>query len=94
MSDAPAWLRAILYAERTIAAPLNRAVNSDEAATMLLLVARAGRHGRELAERGRASVVHALSLPSHRDVQRLEAKIEHLRRAVEERAAQDESPPS
>jgi hypothetical protein len=96
VSDAPAWLRAILSAERTVAAPLNRIANSDEAATVLLLVARAGRHGRGIAERGRATVVHALNLPSHRDVQRLDAKVEHLRRAVEERAAQahDDSPPS
>jgi hypothetical protein len=88
MADSPVWLRAILAAERTVAGPLNRAANSDEAATVLLLMAAAGRRGRDVAERGRATVVHALNLPSHRDVQVLEAKIEQLQRAVEERTAQ------
>ncbi len=88
MAGAPAWMRAILAAERAVAGPLNRAANSDEAAAVLLVVARAGRRGRDLAERGRATVVHALDLPSHRDVQLLDAKVEQLRRALEERAAQ------
>jgi len=88
VADTAAWLRAILRAERTLAAPLNRVANSDEAATVMLLTARAGRLGRDIAERGRATIVHGLNLPSHRDVQRLDAKVERLQRALEDRAAE------
>ena len=96
MAEAPAWLRAIVLAERTVARPLNRAANSDEAAAVLLLMARVGRRGRDIAEHGRATVVHTLNLPSHRDVQLLDAKVEQLRRALEELAAEerDHSPRS
>ena len=55
MADAPAWLRAVVRAERTVARPLNRAANSDEAAAVLLLMARVGRRGRNLAEHGRGN---------------------------------------
>jgi hypothetical protein len=81
-------MRAVLRAERAVAGPLNRAANSDEAASVLLVMARAGSAGRAVADRGRAALVHALSLPSHRDVQVLDVKVEQLRRALEELAAE------
>jgi hypothetical protein len=80
-------LRLVLRAEQIASGPLNRASNSDEAAQALLLVARTRRAARSVTERIGAGVVHALYLPSHRDVQLLDAKVERLQRSLEELAA-------
>jgi hypothetical protein len=77
-------LRLVVRAEQIASGPLNRAANSGEAADVLLVVARAGRGVRRLGERVQAGVVHALALPSHRDVELLDAKVERLQRALEE----------
>lgn len=88
MADQPAWMRAVLRAERILAGPLTRATNSSEAASALLLVARSGRLARNLAQGARAVVVHALDLPTHRDVQLLDAKVERLQRTMEDWSAE------
>ena len=93
MAGQPAWMRVILRAERAVGEPLARAANSDRAASALLLAARAGRLGRAVADRGRATAVHALNLPSHRDVQVLDAKVERLQRALEELTADSDGNP-
>lgn len=87
MADQPRWMRAVLRVERAVAEPLNRASNSGEAADALLLAARAARAARDLAESARAVVVHTLDLPSHRDIQRLDAKVERLQRALDDLTA-------
>lgn len=87
MADQPTWMRLLLRAERAVSEPLNRASNSDEAAGVLLLAARGARTARNLAEGTRAVIIHALDLPSHRDVQQLDAKVERLQRTVDDLAA-------
>jgi hypothetical protein len=83
----PTWMRAVLRAERTVGEPLTRAANSREGAAVLMVAARASRLARDTVHGARARVVHTLSLPSHRDVQLLDAKVDHLRRTVEELSA-------
>ena len=92
MADGPAWMRAVIRAERTISGPITRASNSREAAEVLLLVARSARITRNAAERARGAVVHALDLPSHRDLQLLDAKVERLQRALEDISTRDQDP--
>ena len=86
-------MRAILRAERTLGAPLARATNSREAAGALLLIARGAHLGRDTADRARAVVVHALALPTRRDVQRLDAKVERLQRTLEDMSAEERNEP-
>jgi hypothetical protein len=80
-------MRALLDAERSIGRPLARAANSRQTADVLLALARVGRLAQDASTRARGAVVHALSLPSHRDVELLEAKVERLQRAIEELSA-------
>ena len=83
----PPWMRAVLRAERTIGEPLAKAANSREGAVVLMVAARAGQLARGAVHGARSRVVHTLSLPSHRDVQLLDAKVDRLRRTVEELSA-------
>jgi hypothetical protein len=77
-------VRLVVRAERAASGPLNRATNSGEGARALLLVARAGRLAGDATARLRGLAVHVLDLPSHRDVQRLDAKVERLQRTLDE----------
>jgi hypothetical protein len=81
-------MRALLRAERTVAGPLNRAANSRQAAGGLMLIARGNRLALGAADRTRATVVHLMHLPTHRDVQLLDAKVERLQRALDDLAAE------
>lgn len=85
----PGLMRAVLRAERALGEPLMRATNSREAAGALLLIGQAAALARDGAERTRSAVVHALALPSHRDLQKLDAKVERLQRMLEELTAQE-----
>lgn len=89
MTNAPSLMRALLRAERTIAGPLARAGNSQQAADALLLIARGGRLATDASLKVRGAVVHALSLPSHRDVELLETKVERLQRTLDELSAEE-----
>lgn len=80
-------LRLVLRAEKAASGPVNRASNSGEAADLLLLASKAGRVAIGVGDRLRGVAVHALALPSHRDLQLLEAKVERLQRAIDELAA-------
>ena len=93
VASGPAWLRAVLRAERTVGGPLTRVSNSQEAADVMLVLARGARFGLEATERVRGAVVHALDLPSHRDLQLLDAKVERLQRALDDLAAEREEAP-
>jgi hypothetical protein len=88
VANGPAWLRAVMNAEQAIGDQLARATNSREAADAMLLLARGAGVARGAAERGRSIIVHALALPSRRDVQLLDAKVERLQRALEDLAAE------
>lgn len=74
--------------------PVTRAANSGQAADVLFLIAKGRKVARGGAESLRAGVVHALALPSHRDVQLVEAKVERLQRTMDEWSAeaQDREP--
>jgi hypothetical protein len=87
MADGPPWLRAILRVERAVAGPLERATNSSEGADGLLIVARGARIIRRLGDGARHAIVHAFDLPTHRDVQLLDAKVERLHRALDDWSA-------
>lgn len=89
MPSPPSLLRAVLAAERKISGPVNRAANSPEAADVLLGLASGARFAFRSVERLRAGVVHAFYLPSRRDLQVLETKVERLQRAVDEWAADE-----
>lgn len=89
MATGPAWLRAVVRAERMIAGPLNRAANSEQSAGALLLLAGTARLAIGISERARRTVVHVLALPSQRDVQLLEAKVERVQRALEDWSAEE-----
>jgi hypothetical protein len=54
----------------------------------MLAIARGRRLARDVTDRSRAMMVHALDLPSHRDLQLLDAKVERLQRTLDEWAAQ------
>jgi len=69
--------------------PVERAVNSPYSVTTLMLLARGNRLAGTVSQGVRTAAVHALDLPSHRDVQRLDAKIELLQRTIEERTARE-----
>jgi hypothetical protein len=90
MSTGPAWLRAVMRLDRTVSGPLNRATNSGQAADAMLLLSRAARTARGASERLRGAAVHALFLPSQRDLQRVRANVERLERTVDELTAQAE----
>jgi hypothetical protein len=90
MSDGPVWLRAVMRLDRAVSGPLNRATNSDRAADTMLVVSRATRMARGAADRLRSAGVHALYLPSQRDVQRLGTSVERLERTVDELVARAE----
>ena len=92
MSSEPSWLRAVLRVERTVGARLERAANTGEAADAMLLVARGMRLTFGAVERARATVIHALGLPTHRDVQLLDANVERLKRTIDEVPADDSEP--
>jgi hypothetical protein len=77
-------LRLALRAEKAASGPVNRAANSDEAAGVLLLVSRLLRVAGGMTGRIRAVAVRAVALPSHRDLQMLEAKVERLQRTLDE----------
>jgi hypothetical protein len=77
-------LRVVVRAEQAVASPVNRASNSGLAAHALLVVARGGKLAQQVAERFQSAVVHALDLPSHRDLQLLAARVERLQRTVED----------
>ena len=77
-------LRLVVRAERSASGPVNRAANSDKAADALLLTSRALRTAAALSDGLRALTVHALALPSHRDLQLLDAKVERLQRTLDE----------
>jgi hypothetical protein len=87
MSDGPAWLRAVMRLDRAVSGPLDRATNSHRAADVMLLVSRATRVARGATDGLRGAAVHALFLPSQRDVERLRASVEHLERTVDELTA-------
>ena len=89
MPRRPSLLQAILRAERGISGPLERASNSSEAADALFVAARGARLVLGAAERARAAAVHALYLPTRRDVQALETKVERLQRALDEFSAEE-----
>jgi hypothetical protein len=80
-------LRLVLRAERAASGPINRAANSQEAADLLLQIGHIRRTAGDVIQRIRAGSVHALALPSHRDLELLEAKVERLQRTLEERLA-------
>lgn len=86
MAAAPWWLKAIVRAERALGAPIARATNSDESARALLALGGVVRAGADIGELLASRAVHLMSLPSRRDVQRLEIKVERLRRTVEDLA--------
>lgn len=64
--------------------PLTRALNSDQAAEAILLAGRAVRTGVGAANAVAGRAVHLLSLPSRRDVQRVEIRVARLDRAIQE----------
>lgn len=77
-------LRVVLRAERAVGDPLTRASNSREAAGALLRVVQGAQSARGGVHRARSAAVHVLALPSRRDIELLDAKVERLQRAVEE----------
>lgn len=84
VAGGPLWLRAVLRLERAIAQSATRATNSEEAADALMLLSRGNRLARDTTARVRSAAVHVLSLPSHRDVQVLDAKVERVERMLDE----------
>jgi hypothetical protein len=84
VADGSPLARLLLIAERALSGPLNAGANSSEAAQALLALAKGGRMACELTERVRSAAVHALDLPSRRDVQLLDAKVERLQRTLDE----------
>ena len=74
VADGPVWLRVVVRAERALGEPLTRVTNSLEGAAILLAAGRGSQLVRDGAGRARAALVHALALPSHRDLERLDAK--------------------
>jgi hypothetical protein len=54
-----------------------------------LVLARGGRAAQEAAERVQGAVVHALHLPSRRDLQLLDARVECLQRMIEDWSAEE-----
>lgn len=80
-------LRMVMRAEQAASGPINRAANSPEAADLLLQIGRMRRIAGDVTQWIRAGTVHALALPSHRDLKLLEAKVERLQRTLDELAA-------
>ncbi len=94
MASNPRWLQAVLWAEGRVAKPLNRISNSPQAADVMLAVADGRRLLTAVTERVRSGAVHVLALPTQRDVEMLEAKVERLQRTLDEMTAEarDASP--
>ena len=95
MANGPVWLRAVLYVERSVAGSINRATNSEQAAGVLLLMSRGNRVARKARARMSGAALHAMYLPSRRDVQLLDAKVETVQRMLDEltaRAAEQRTP--
>jgi hypothetical protein len=92
LANGPLWLRAVVRVERSLAGSIDRATNSGQAADVLLLLSRGNRLARRASTRLSGAVVHTLSLPSHRDVQVLHAKVEQLQRMVDELTARAGEP--
>jgi hypothetical protein len=84
MPGEPLWLRAVLRLERAVAESATRATNSHQAADVITLLSRGNRFARRTSARARSAAVHVLSLPSHRDVQVLDAKVERVERMLDE----------
>jgi hypothetical protein len=90
----PAWLRAVVRVENTVAGPVNRASNSSQAVDVLVWVWRGSRLARGASRLVRSAAIHAVSLPSRRDVQLLDAKVERLQRALDELTARTDERPA
>ena len=86
MAQTPGWLRAVARVERRVGTPFSRALNSDPAAGAMLTAGRVLRAGLGAGNAVAGHAVHLLSLPSRRDVARLETKVARLDRAIEELA--------
>jgi hypothetical protein len=84
VSGGPLWLRALARAERAVGGPVERAVDSREGARLLLLLSMPARIARQAVEALGDATIHAVNLPTHRDVQLLSADLARLRRAVED----------
>jgi hypothetical protein len=87
MADGPQWLRAVLFMERSVSGSINRATNSGQAADVLMLMSRGNRVARRARARLTGALLHGLYLPTRRDVQLLDAKVEHVQRMLDELAA-------
>lgn len=70
--------------ERFVGGPLEKAISLPEASYVLMAAGRTWRFGLRRIEDLRSGLVHAWSLPSHRDVQMLSAQLARLQRDVEE----------
>jgi hypothetical protein len=82
----PAWLRAVVRAERKVGTPLSRATNSNEGAAVLLVAGRLMRVSLRLGDAMAGTAVHLMRLPSRRDVELLDVKVDRLHRLVEDMA--------
>lgn len=78
------WLKAIVKVERTLGGPLARATNSHEGASALLALGRARRLVSGVTKYSVDRGIHLINLPSRRDVQRLDVRVERLHRLLEE----------
>jgi hypothetical protein len=86
-------MRPILWAERSVSGPITRATNSPQAASTLMLLARGKRLARDIGDGARTRVVHALQLPSHRDIQLLDARVQRLQRTIDDLSSEERGRP-
>lgn len=84
MTDQPAWLKVIAKAERAVGGPLSRTANSDRSAELLLAIGRVRHLAADVHGFYVDHTAHLFNLPSRRDLQRLDVKVERLHRLVED----------
>ena len=82
MADKPTWRRAVEALDAKVSGRLDSVVRNDNFAIAVGLLLRGRREVREQLTRASSSVLHALNLPSKRDLDRLLRHVAALEREV------------